>query len=275
MSRLLLYRRYWDRVKERREKLRGATATAWNASTFPFFIDYWMNIPATIPEKLVFAELVQREVGFYFSWYIGDIPFTWVHERYRPDFILPDYRIIIEVYGVYWHTRPGMFEYDANRAGLLTAMGYKFYSLTDYEILRNVSDAVDTIPELRDPTIHSNMQMVGDRPIQPTAALRARMRRWPRQFAARYKKVLGSKAPVYPVRQVAMKGVPRTPTTPDFLFMEEYLDEGVWREYALKWYQWRDQQEWFRSRSKWWWYRYYHHMLPTREERKAERVQRP
>ena len=72
---------------------------------------------------------------------MGDIALTpGYKERFRPDFRLPDYNIIIEVAGVYWHTRPGSYERDAMKAFLLEATGWRTYVLTDFEILQNVSN---------------------------------------------------------------------------------------------------------------------------------------
>ena len=188
MPRRLLERRYWERLEERRARLAQGITQRWRVGGRPDFIDYWPAVPATIPEKMVFAELVRRQVSFYFSWYFGDLRITPdVKERYRPDFYLPDYGIIIEVYGVYWHTRPGQYKHDVIRAFYLTASGYKVYILTDQQVLMSPSEAVDTIPELRSPIIRGNQIIIGDRPFNPTAAIAARLSKWPRKFSARYR----------------------------------------------------------------------------------------
>ena len=110
---LLLRRRYWERQRERRERSAKGVRYQYRITPPPDIIDYWGHIPATKPEKFIFAELIRRGVSFAFSYVFGDMPFTAdKEERYRPDFLLMDYRIIIEVAGIYWHTRPGMFEYD-------------------------------------------------------------------------------------------------------------------------------------------------------------------
>jgi hypothetical protein len=204
----------------------------------PMFIDYWIDMPATIPEKMVFSALVRRELNFYFSWYLGDIPFTPEGERYRPDFILPDYHIIIEVFGTYWHTRPGMYEHDAVKAGLLLALGWKTYVLTDYQILIGVDAALMTIPELAYGNIHGNLHAVGDRPINPSAALRSRSRKWPKVEASRWhrrfrragvaKKWRGNE----PIKKVPMPTGPMftgsdTLDAPDWLNLFEFDPTGV------------------------------------------------
>jgi hypothetical protein len=65
MPRLLLERRYWQRVREHQRLLGLGVKTAWRTATSPPFIDYWPGIPGTIPEKMVFNELVKREINFY------------------------------------------------------------------------------------------------------------------------------------------------------------------------------------------------------------------
>jgi hypothetical protein len=194
-------------------------------------------MPATIPEKMVFAELVRRQLTFYFSWYFGDLRITPdVKERYRPDFFLPDYGIIIEVYGTYWHTRPGQYEHDITRAFFLTASGYKVYILTDLQVIKSPTEAVDTIPELRSPLIRGNQRIIGDRPFNPTASIVARLRKWPRKFSARWigrpKTGIGPSWPggVKPLR-------PKPPIGPLFTGLSDELvaDAERLRQDYLKW----------------------------------------
>ena len=173
----------------------------------PGFIDYFPEAIGTIPEKMVFNELVRRQINFYFTPYFGDIPFTQEQERYRPDFILPDYRIIIEIYGTYWHTRPGSYEYDYLRSALLTASGYTIHILTDAEVLANVFEAVNTIPQLINPAIHGTSHIIGERPVDPSASLRARLKKGPKVYKPNFPKdrtrVTGRWTPSRPPRAMA------------------------------------------------------------------------
>jgi hypothetical protein len=189
MPRELLYGRYWDRVKEAQERLGPGVADAYYAMGHLQFIDYWPDVPATLPEKMVFAWLVEHQINFYFSWYFGDLAITPEHkEHVRPDFYLPDYKLIIEVAGLYWHSRAGSFEYDFERDFWLTATGYTVYPIIDIEILANTDDAIrHNVPELASPQLHGTLHAVGDRPIDPNAAIGARMRKYPRQFTAKWK----------------------------------------------------------------------------------------
>jgi hypothetical protein len=134
---------------------------------------------------MLFIGLANRSINFYFSYHFGDFPFTPEYERYRPDFILPDYRIIIEVQGVYWHTRPGMPEHDATKYALFTAAGYKIYLIPDMKILEDSDAVLESIPEIRAATVKGNFIGIGDRPLNPTASITARIRRYPKVFVSK------------------------------------------------------------------------------------------
>lgn len=132
---------------------------------------------------MVFSELALRGVSFFFGPYWGDMPFTqgWGnYERYRPDFILPEYRIIIEVYGHYWHTQTGSLRRDTTRAMMYTAAGYKYYYLWESAIFAGATEALNLIPELVNPSIRTGMIFLSDRPFDPTAGLRAARRKFPK-----------------------------------------------------------------------------------------------
>jgi len=252
----LLRRRFWKRIAERQARYGKGAITAWNVSVPPDFIDYWQEIPATFPEKLVFAELVRRQVNFYFSWYMGDMPITpSEYERMRPDFYLPDYKIIIEVYGIYWHTRPGSFEHDAYRAMLLMASGFQVYILNDFEVMMNAKEAVDRIPELRAPLIHGNMHMVGDRPFNPTASIASRMQQWPKVGGVSRTKRIGSKAGVKPISSWKESGaaVTRPPPTVEPMVFEIFPEL---LEAAMKWKEaferWLEEYDWWLAQYEEW-----------------------
>lgn len=186
---LLLRRRYWDRQLERRKRSAKGIRYQYRVTPPPDIIDYWGHIPATKPEKFIFAELIRRGVSFAFSYVFGDMPFTAdKEERYRPDFLLPDYRIIIEVAGIYWHTRPGMFEYDVVRTQLFLSSGYQVYIFTDLEIIQDVVATLDKIPEIRVPQVRGGQVFIGDRPIDPVASISARQKRYPKVVRKSYKR---------------------------------------------------------------------------------------
>ena len=237
--RYLMESRFWTRIQEQRKRFGAGVKAQHRVQAPPEFIDYWIGVPATLPEKLIFADLVRREVNFYFSYFFGDLPFTVDDiEHYRPDFLLPDYRIIIEVAGVYWHTRPGMWEYDYARTALLEAAGYRVFIFTDEEIMLDVVATLDRVPELRTPAITGHQVIIGDRPIDPSAAITARIRRWPKVVRPRYKhaaKGLGVVRTSYePIGKPI--GVPKPAVDP--LFTHEKFDEDYLvavREYGAMW----------------------------------------
>ena len=231
MPQYLLDRRYWQRVHERLARRGPGVLDSWAAQGGGFFIDYFTNIPATIPEKVLFAELMRRHINFKFSWYIGNIKSTyWQYEHYRPDFILMDYNIIIEVFGGYWHSRAGSAEYDSVRNGLLTTLGYRVFSMLDSDIMYNVRAALDrAIPELINPRIMGDTVMVGDRPINPSAPLAARQKKYPKKVVARYKTAI-RKLLKFPVYKLTPK--PRKAET-DYsdLLIGEFGDDEYWSAY--------------------------------------------
>lgn len=64
------------------------------------------EIPGTMPEKIIYDMLKRLKVNFQFQYYMPENMETMMKESNKiPDFILPDYNIIIEVYGTYWHTK--------------------------------------------------------------------------------------------------------------------------------------------------------------------------
>jgi len=60
------------------------------------FVDPFPGIPGTLPEKMVFAKLIEK--GFYFqfqSYYRANISEINFSKDYRPDFLLPHEKVII------------------------------------------------------------------------------------------------------------------------------------------------------------------------------------
>ena len=95
------------------------------------WIDPFPLIPGTEPEKRIFAALVERHIYFIFQGQIPELQrglySTFEMPGYKPDFILPQYKIIIDPFSPYHHTLPGAVERDAKKFVLYTSLGYKFY----------------------------------------------------------------------------------------------------------------------------------------------------
>ena len=82
-------------------------------------------IPGTGPEKMVYNYLLKLGVNFEFQYHARDIDSTFYPEDvWIPDFQLPDYNIIIEVYGSYWHSLPARKESDIKKMNTWAYAGY-------------------------------------------------------------------------------------------------------------------------------------------------------
>lgn len=71
------------------------------------------QIPATIPEKMVYNYLLKLGVRFAFQYHEVELESTaFPEEVYIPDFTIPDYNSRIQVFGTYWHSLPNRRESD-------------------------------------------------------------------------------------------------------------------------------------------------------------------
>ena len=124
---------------------RFCSNTCYHASTSP-----------TIPEKLVSEYLTINNITFKEQVKIG---------RYHIDFLVSD-NILIEVYGDYWHAHPDkydrrsllpqqkkVYKRDKRRKEFLTQKSYKFFSVWERDIKKNVrlalEDAISEYQQLR------------------------------------------------------------------------------------------------------------------------------
>lgn len=131
--------RYVDKVrrpltiKERNEKARRQRIYRGD------WVDPYPTVMGTRPEKIVYAQLMLRGINFYFqSMLLVNLPELQISKEYRPDFILPDQKIVIEVQGVYFHSKPETIESDAYKQALYNMMGYKVLAWWDFDIEANV-----------------------------------------------------------------------------------------------------------------------------------------
>jgi G:T-mismatch repair DNA endonuclease (very short patch repair protein) len=91
-------------------------------------------VPATRPEAMVWWMLDKLNVPFLFQYDYPDSLYTEAVENYRPDFMLPDYKILIEVYGSYWHMVPGQIKSDRLKEAIYMMDGWKVCIWWDWEI---------------------------------------------------------------------------------------------------------------------------------------------
>jgi hypothetical protein len=237
----LLYRRYFDRIRERAAALKPGVLSVYSLKGLDpsrSFIDYGIRVPGTLPEKMVYNVLEKKNVGFYFGYYFGDIPFTSDEEHYRPDFILPDYNIIIEVVGVYWHSREGSFSRDYQRALWLIAAGWNLVTVLDEDILRNAYAAIENaIPSLIHPPTEGNKH-IGFRPFDPTASLRAQRQKYPKSFVATFARRTLRKGNITRAWKAAGNKIRRPKDLIGDVFQAEDVDPSLaaqYRNYGVEW----------------------------------------
>jgi hypothetical protein len=103
----------------------------------------------TLPEKLVFAWLWYKGVPFTFQGNFPDCPDTLEVEDFRPDFMLDQFKVIIEVQGEYWHSMPAQAEKDAYKFAIYEYMHWKVYWFWETEILTDLATLMGNITELK------------------------------------------------------------------------------------------------------------------------------
>jgi very-short-patch-repair endonuclease len=104
------------------------------------WIDPFPAVLGTRPEKMVYEQLVRRGIRFSFlndfTYSIPEIDFL---KEYQTDFRLPDQKIIIEVQGAYWHSKPEAIESDAFKLAVYQSAGWQVLAWWDYEIEDDVN----------------------------------------------------------------------------------------------------------------------------------------
>jgi very-short-patch-repair endonuclease len=99
------------------------------------WVDPFPAVHGTRPEKMVYEQLVRRGIRFYFlndfTYSIPEIDFL---KEYQTDFRLPDQKIIIEVQGAYWHSKPKAIESDAFKLAVYQSAGWRVLTWWDFDI---------------------------------------------------------------------------------------------------------------------------------------------
>lgn len=113
------------------------------------WVDPFPEVHGTVPEKMVYAELTRRGIPFLFlndiNFVIPEIDFN---KWYQADFVLPDLKIIIEVQGAFWHSKPATLEADAMKLAVYESTGWKPLAWWDFDILERLQDLFFATPEL-------------------------------------------------------------------------------------------------------------------------------
>lgn len=105
--------------------------------TFKVFVPHWVDphpeIPGTEPEKRVFAALLdQLRIYFIFQGQVpefekGGVMVSAAPVAYKPDFVLPEYKLIIDPFGAYHHSLEEQAKKDAIKVAKYNAAGYAYY----------------------------------------------------------------------------------------------------------------------------------------------------
>jgi len=103
--------------------------------------DPFPEVHGTKPEKMVYAALTQAGIPFYF---LNDISFSSpdidFFKEYQADFIIPSVKVIIEVQGSYWHSKPAAIESDSYKLAVYKSFGYTPLVWWDYQIMTNLAE---------------------------------------------------------------------------------------------------------------------------------------
>jgi G:T-mismatch repair DNA endonuclease (very short patch repair protein) len=126
---------------ERAKKYRVTRSFVW--------IDPFPQIQGTKPEKMIYAELVKRGIPFEYQTYLKITGIDLETDPwYRPDFMLPAEKIIIEANGAYWHTKTAQINADAFKYALYQMMGWRVIIWWDYEIEDHLQELFNREPVL-------------------------------------------------------------------------------------------------------------------------------
>lgn len=122
------------------------------------WVDPFPHIPGTEPEKRVFAALVYHGLYFIFQ---ADLPIEAKRNSplmavrdFKPDFILPEWKVIIDPFGDFHHSQPEAIRRDAIKSVYYEALGYEFIHPWSSDVAKNGGDWVLTLSvRLRGPKL--------------------------------------------------------------------------------------------------------------------------
>lgn len=97
------------------------------------------NMPTkfTSIEIAMAEELSRRGIKYDEQYNLGD--------KFRLDFLLPEYGIVIECDGDYWHNLPEVKSRDSRKNAYIKACGYSLYRFWESEIKADVGACVDIV----------------------------------------------------------------------------------------------------------------------------------
>lgn len=112
----------------------------------PTWIDPFQWIQGSSIEKMVMAEFVRRGIWFEHTPQRNNLG-GFVDPTWEPDFLLPQYKIWVEIQGGYFHTLPGAVERDALRFVMIEAAGWRPIFWWEDDIRTRLQDIMNLVPE--------------------------------------------------------------------------------------------------------------------------------
>lgn len=96
-----------------------------------------IKFEATSIEIAMAEELSKRGIKYEEQFNLGD--------KFRLDFLLPEFNIVIECDGDYWHNLPEVKTRDKSKNAYIRACGYSLYRFWESEINESVETCVDIV----------------------------------------------------------------------------------------------------------------------------------
>lgn len=122
-------RRARTRVQVRRTRRQNPTKLGIKKAVW---VDPFPYIPGTEPEKRIFEAL--HILGIYFKFQAqvpefekGGTQYFMAPVGYKPDFVLPEYRIILDPFSPFHHSEQAARIRDADKVARYELIGYKYY----------------------------------------------------------------------------------------------------------------------------------------------------
>ncbi len=100
------------------------------------------GIKRTSIEIKMAEELDKRKIEYIEQYNLGD--------KFALDFFIPEYNIVIECDGDYWHNLPDVKKRDKSKNAYIKACGFPLFRFWEREINANVSECVDEVVALID-----------------------------------------------------------------------------------------------------------------------------
>ena len=119
----------------------------------PRWVDPFIWIQGSSIEKMVMAELVRRGIYFEHTPQTNTLPWAdWMFmdqnpRKWEADFLIPQYKIWIEIQGAYHHTLPGQVETDALRFVYIQSIGWRPIFWWEDDIRNRLHELFNAVPE--------------------------------------------------------------------------------------------------------------------------------